>query len=111
MRGMGGAFPTAEERSFKGRLASKMTEALQDTILLAFPPVVLGDTARELRRLAQETGNGAILDQVTTWTDIVDVLLAGVSEYLPGHIMFMDEEGWRNSPSGLDDRRPALPGM
>jgi hypothetical protein len=68
---------------------------LEGTILQAFPPQPLGKAAKELRRLAEAMGGSAELDQASAWTDVVELLLAGETGDLPGHIMFLDGDAWR----------------
>lgn len=71
-----------------------MTSGLENTILRAFPPQPLGSAAKELRRLHALIGDGAGLDLVVAWTDMVEVLLSDTPHDAAGHIMLLERDAW-----------------
>lgn len=70
-----------------------MTTAIEATIRAAFPTVPLGKAAKELRRVHALMSDGAGLDLVSIWTDLVPLLLE--NEDLGRRIHFLEGEAWR----------------
>ena len=72
-----------------------MTADIEAAIGEAFPPAPLGKAAKELRSVHAMMGDGAGLDLISTWQDLVPLLLDGKIEGLSGRIHFMEGEAWR----------------